>query len=171
MAFGQSTFTDFGGAVSDIFQGQATADALNLKAQGDLSEAQNYDLASTLATQNEQFTVQSTAVKEAQQQRQIYMGMGSTQADVAGSGFQMGGSALDLMRSGAQQGALTQQVTGQQGLITEAGYTEQAQAYTNMSAAARYAASTEQSMADSAESNSYITGGIKAAAGIASLFI
>lgn len=171
MAFGTGTINSIGGAVSDIFQGEATADSLNLKAQGDLSEAQNYDLASALATQNSQFTEQSTAVKETQQQRQIYMGMGSTQADVAGSGFQMGGSALDLMRSGAAQGALTQQVIGQQGLITEAGYNEQAQAYTNMSAAARYAASTEQSMASDAESNSYITAGIKGVSAVASLFV
>jgi hypothetical protein len=81
----------------------------------------------------------------------------------------MSGSALDLLRSGAQQGALTKQVLGQQGLITEAGYTEQATAYTNMEAAAKFAAATEESMANTAEKDSWITGGIKAAAAMFSL--
>lgn len=159
------------GAVSDIFQGQATADSLQLKATGDVAEAGNYDLAAALATQNEQFTEQSTAVKQTQEQRQIYMGMGTTQADVAGAGFNMSGSALDLMRSGAQQGALTKQIIGQQGLITEASYNEQAQAYTNMSAAARAAAQTENDMADKAESNANTSAAIKGAAMIAMLLI
>jgi hypothetical protein len=48
------------------------------------------------------------------------MTLGGQEADVAGAGFSEGGSALDLLRSSASQGALTHAVLGQQGLITEA---------------------------------------------------
>lgn len=171
MAFGNATFTDLAGAVGDILQGQATAKGLRLKAQGDLTEAQNYDLAASLAGENAEFTKQSTAIKETQAQREIYLGLGKTESDVAGAGFQMSGSALDILRMGASQGALTKQVIGQQGLITEAGYQEQQQAYTNMAGAARYAAGEEESMAGDAQRNGWITGGIKGAAALATLFI
>ena len=171
MAFGNATFTDVSGAVSDLFQGQATASQLRLKAAGDISEAQNFDLASGLAKQNEQFTEQSTAIKEVQQQRQNYLQIGTQTADIAGSGMQLSGSGLDILRSSAQQGALTKQVIGAQGLITEAGYNEQAAAYTNMSKAAQFAAEQENEMAGQAVQNSQITAGIKGAAAIATLFV
>jgi hypothetical protein len=170
MAFGSATFSDAGGAVSDIFGGYATAAGLRLKAHGDLAEAGNYDLAATLALQNEEFTKESTAIKGVQTQRQIYQAEGTTQADVAGAGFTNSGSALDIMRSNSQQGALTKQVLERQGQITEAGYTEQAQSYTNMAAAARFAAQSEQDQAGTAERNGWITGGFKAAAAVATLF-
>jgi hypothetical protein len=71
-----TTFSNAGGAVSDLFggigqlqSGDLKAQALQLKAQGDLSEAQQYDLASTLAEQNEQFIKTSTGIQEAQSQR------------------------------------------------------------------------------------------------------
>jgi hypothetical protein len=173
------------GAASDILGGQEKAaglgieaEATRLKAHGDLVEAQNYDLASTLANQNDEFTKVSTAIKQTQMQRQIYLGLGATSADVGGAGFAASGSALDIMRSSAQQGALTKQVLGEQGLITEAGYQEQATAYTNLSGAARYAAGIENDMADKqdalaskTQSDSLISGGVKAAVGIASMFL
>jgi hypothetical protein len=56
---------------------------------------------------------------------------------------------------------------GQQGLITEASYTEQAQSYQNMSKAAKLAANAEDEAATGAD----ITAGIKGAAAIATLFI
>jgi hypothetical protein len=171
MAFGNSTFSDIGGAVSDLFQGKATAAQLRLKSHGDLVEAQDFDLASGLAKQNSAFTEQSTEIKQVQAQRQEYLGIGTETADIAGAGFQQSGSALDLLRSSAQQGALTKQVLGQQGLITEAGYNEQASAYTNMAGAARYAASEEDKMANSAIQNSQISAGIKGAAAVATLFV
>lgn len=170
MAFGVSTFSDLGGAASDLFGGSATAAGLRLKAKGDIVEASNYDLASGLAKQNEQFTEQSTRVKQMMADRQIQQGIGTEKADIAGAGFADSGSALDLLRSSAQQGALQKQLIGQQGLITEAGYNEQATAYTNLASYGRMAASTENSMADTAETAGEITGGLKLAAGIATLF-
>src|SRR5260370_3825100 len=72
MAFGQQTFSDFSGAASDIFSSQLTSESLKIKAQGDLAEARSYDMAAKLALLNEQYTKTETAVKEAQNEREIY---------------------------------------------------------------------------------------------------
>lgn len=161
MALGAATFTDLGGAASDIFSGFGD----QAKAQGDFAEAQEYTLASKLATQNQAFTVQSTAIKEAQQQRELTMTLGGQQADVAGGGFASSGSSLDLLRDSASQGALAHQVLGQQGLITEAGYQEQAQSYTTMATAATAAGNAEEDASVFAD----ITGVIKLGAAVATL--
>lgn len=162
MAFGQGTISGISGAVSDLF----AADAHRAKAQGDRFEAQNYDLASALATQNEKFTETSTAIKQSQLDRENFKMLGGQAADVAGAGFAASGSALDLMRDSASQGALTKAVGAQQGLITEAGYKEQAESFTTMSQAARMAADAEEHAATGA----MITGGLKAVGSIVSLF-
>jgi hypothetical protein len=161
MAFGTGTINSIGGAVNDLF----AADAHRSRAAGDRIQATNYDLASTLATQNEKFTETSTAIKQAQNDRQIYQAVGGQQADVAGAGFASSGSALDLLRDSASQGALTKAVAGQQGLITEAGYTEQAESYTNLAGAARLAAHAE----DEAASGSVIGSILHGVGAVASL--
>ncbi len=91
---------------------------------------------------------------------------GTTQADVAGAGFSMSGSAADIMRDSASQGALTHAVLGQQGLINEAGYKEQAASDNTMATAAVQAGNAEGNAATFAD----VTGGIKMIAGMASLF-
>lgn len=159
--FGNQTFGNISGAVSDLF----ASEGHEAKAQGDRLEASNYDLASDLALKNEKFTETSTAIKQSQLDRQIYQTMGGQRADVAGAGFASSGSALDLMRDSAAQGALTKAVAGEQGLITEAGYEEQAKSYTNMASAARLAANAE----DEAATGSMITGGIKGALAVAQI--
>lgn len=213
MAFGNATFTDAAGAVSDLLGGSEKAAGLRIsasgqrisaqgfdlsalgneqRAQGDEAEATQYGLASTLATQNEAFTEQSVAIQQFQQQRQLTQSLGTTRADVAGSGGTLGGSALDILRDSASQGALTKAVMGQQGLITEAGYKEEAQSYDVMQSAATTAAGFERqegaietsmgvqeqgiadqtdALADKTQTDSYITGGIKAAAAVATLFV
>jgi hypothetical protein len=155
-------FSTLGGAASDLF----TAQGDKAKAQYDFSEGQNYDLAAELAKQNEKFTETSTAIKEAQQSRESTMLLGGQQADVANAGFAESGSSLDLLRDSAAQGALTHAVLGQQGLITEAGYQEQADSYKTMSKAATEAGNAE----NDAAGFSTATGIIKGVAGIASLF-
>jgi hypothetical protein len=162
MAFGAGTINSVGGAVSDLF----AAEGHRYKAKGDLFEAENYDRASALATQNEKFTEQSTAIKQSQLDRENYKMIGGQQADVAGAGFAASGSALDLLRDSASQGALQKAVGAEQGLITEAGYTEQAESYTTMSKAAHMAADAENQAAFGAD----ITAGIKGVAAIASIF-
>jgi hypothetical protein len=162
VAFGTSTVSAFSGAVQDLFN----AGSLKTKAAGNRIEAQEYGLASDLSRQNEQFTKTSTDIKEQQQQRQFEQTVGQQQADVASSGFTESGSALDILRDSASQGALAKETLGQQGLIEEAGYEEQAKSYTLMQSAANMAADADLKAA----SNSYITAGIKGAAAIASLF-
>jgi len=149
------------GAVSDLF----AAEGHRYKAKGDLFEAENYDRASVLATQNEQFTEQSTAIKQSQLDRENYKMLGGQAADVGGAGLASSGSALALMHDSASQGALTKAVGAQQGLITEAGYKEQADSYTTMSKAARMAAEAENFAATGAD----ITGALKGASAIAGI--
>ena len=90
------------------------------------------------------------------------MGLGKTMADVAGAGFAESGSALDILRSSAQQGAITQAVASQQGLINEASYQEQGQSYLQMANAAGEAAKME----GSAMTGDYIAAGISAVASL-----
>jgi hypothetical protein len=162
MAFGAGTINDLGGAASDLFAGFGD----QAKAQGDFAEATEYSEAAALAGQNEKFTETSTAIKEAQQQRELTQMLGGQRADVAGAGFAGSGSSLDLLRDSASRGALTHAVLGQQGLITEAGYTEQQESYNQMSTAATAAGNA----ANQASTFADIIGAIKGVAAAASLF-
>lgn len=171
MAFGNATFANAGGAVADLLGGKATAAGLRLKAHGDRVEGDLYSDAADLAQQNEEFTRQSTAVKLFQQERESYKILGGQQADIAGSGFMDSGTALDLMRDSASQAALSHALIGQQGNIAEEGYQQQAKSFRMMAGSARYAAGVEEEQADTAIRNSYITGGIKAASSLATLFV
>jgi|SRR5579863_143654 len=181
--FTNSTFSNFGGAVSDLFAGfgastnaSLQAQGLRIKAQGDIAEGQEYDLAAGLAAQNKQFTETSTAIQEAQRERETTMQIGGQRADIAGAGFAESGSALDILRESASQGALSKAVLGQQGLISEAGYQEQQQSYNLMAQTARTTATGEQGLANqteqagkTAEIGDFISGAIKGVAGIASI--
>jgi hypothetical protein len=162
MAFGSGTINSIGGAVNDLF----AAEGHEAKAKGLRIEADNYDLASGYALKNEKFVETSTAIKQAQLDREIYKTIGGQAADVAGAGFSASGSAIDIMRESAAQGALTKAVGQQQGLITEEGYKVQAQTYTNMGEAARLAADAE----DNAATGSLWSTGFHAAAAVASFF-
>ena len=161
MALSSSTFSSAGGAVESLFGGFA----LKAKAAGNRMQAQEYDLAAELSLKNEKFTEISTAIKMQQAQRGIETVLGEQKADVAASGFEASGSALDLLRDSASQGALHKETLGQQGLIEEAGYEEQAKSYQLMAQSARMAADAE----DRGAIGSFISGGFKGMAAIASL--
>ncbi len=137
----------FGGGVSDLFS--AAAD--RTKALGDYFEAGNYDLAARYADQEAAFTKESTAIQSMQSERSTYKSMSQTSADVAGAGFAASGSGLDILAESASQGALQRAVIERQGLITEAGYEEQAQSFRNMESAADMAASGEKKAAGGAD--------------------
>ena len=74
------------------------------------------------------------------------------------------------MRDSASQGALTSAVMGQQGLITEAGYKEQADSYALMSGAARMAAAGEFDIANQTDQLAKDTQSAAEVAGIGKLF-
>lgn len=161
MAIGAGTFTALGGAVSDLF----AVGAHRTKAAGNRLQAEQYEVAKGLSLQNKQFAETSTEIKEMQAQRAVYMALGQQQAEVAASGFEASGSALDLLRDSAAQGALQKAVLSQQGLIEEASYEAQAKSYAIMAESARMAADAE----DRAAIGSGISGALKAAASIATL--
>jgi hypothetical protein len=156
-----STFSNAAGAVSDLF----AAEGYRAKAAGDEFERGNYLLAAQYADLNVQYTKWSTAIKQSQEDRELYKSLGQTRADVAGAGFAESGSAIDILRESASQGALARAVTGEQGLITEAGYEEQAASYRNMAQAAQVAIDAEKKAAVGAD----IAAGIKIAGTIAML--
>lgn len=162
MALGASTFTAAGSAVNDLF-GYFGEKA---KAAGARSEASEYDLAAGLARQNSAFTKTSTEIKIEQEQRNIDKTIGTQQAGVSAGGFEQSGSALDILRDSARQGALTKAVLEQQGQITEAGYDEQAKSYDIMSSAATDAAKAY----DFAAIGKLITGGLNLAGAAFSAF-
>lgn len=137
------TFGFAGQAVTDLF----SADAARVKGQGDFAEAKNYDLAAGLADQNAQFTEMATAIKTFQEGRDITRTISGQQADVASAGFGESGSAIDLLRDSASQGALQLAMTKEQGLIQEAGYREQAESYRTMAAAETAAGNEENKLA------------------------
>lgn len=149
------------GAVSDLFGGFGDLD----KAKGAEEEAGMYRSAAQFAQENVGFTQASTAIKEAQQAREVEISQGRTEAAVAGSGFAQSGTGLDLLRESAQNGAQVRQVLGYQGLITEAGYQEQSAALTAQANAADAAAAADKR----AGAGSFISSAIKGAAAIASL--
>lgn len=153
------TFSGLGSGVSDIFSGFGDIS----KMQGAEAEAQQYTEAAQLARQQAQYTQMSTAIQQAQEARTLSSSLGRTQAQVAGAGFAASGSALDILRSSAQQGALQQAATGYQGQIQEAALNEQATAYTQMASAEENAAKSD----NLASIGSFIAGGLQIAGAMA----
>lgn len=198
MAIGKDTFGNLGGAVSDLFGGLGTrkgarlkgegirlgAEGLRIKARGDIVEAENYERAAGLADRNAVYQAASTAIKGHQAQREIYSKIGGQTADIAAAGFGAGGTALDLLRDSAAQGALTRAVLAQQGAIAEEGYREQARSYRTMAETGRSTAGAEFGIADRTDAlarqteeatrrgatGSFIGAALKGAAALGSLF-
>ena len=153
-------FSGAGSAATDIFAGFGDY----TKMAGDYAEAANYNLAASYANQEAAFVKQSTAIQEYQQQREVTLSLGKTAAETAGAGFAASGSSLDILRDSAAQGALQRAVIGEQGLITEAGYKEQAQSYENMANAAMKAAGA----ANQAATGQFVAAGLHGLGSIAS---
>lgn len=148
-AFGDigTSITDFGSAAADL-----------LEAQGATTSAGTYMQAASVSEQNAAVEAQSTAIQEVQAQRKLYSTVGGQQAEVAGAGFGASGTALDLMRSSAEQGALTQQVTQLQGSLNVSAYQQQAAAETGQAQSAETAASAETSAAGYAQASGVVSG-------------
>lgn len=115
--------------------GQAIQDLFG--SHGATAQANSFTSAAQLAEQNADLSKASTRIQTVQQARQIFQAEGTQIADVAGAGFTESGSALDLLRSTAQQGALTQSLTAIQGAINENSYAAQAGAYRGAAAASQ----------------------------------
>ena len=122
---GGMNFNMLGSGINDFFQ-----------AAGAAAEGKEYGYAAQLASQEAEFTKESTAVQNAQASRQVMMTVGAQKAGVSATGFTQSGSALSLLKASAQQAALGHQMITMQGGINEAAYQEQAKAYTTMKEAA-----------------------------------
>lgn len=109
---------DIGGAANDLFG-----------AVGAFGAAKGLKNAANISRQNEDLSRQSTAIKLVMQQRDLYRSIGGTQADLAGAGLAQSGSALDILRSSAQEGAMAHQLLQQQGAMDALGYEQEAQGY------------------------------------------
>lgn len=164
----------------------ASAGADVLQATGDILEGQTYGAAANLATLNAGYTAASTAISTSQADRALFMQIGSERAAAAGSGSSGGGSAADILRNSAQQGALNKAVIQTQGLITQAGYQEQANSYNLMQQASGVAAEaqqvaaggeteaaaeygTEANLFKESETGDFISAAISGAAGVAEI--
>lgn len=120
--------SDLGGAVSSLFN-----------ASGNAAQAKDFQGAATLATQNAQLSAASTRIQETQTARTVAQSLGTTQADVSGAGFTMSGSALDILKSSAEQGSLAKSLVNIQGAMNENSYAAQAGAYSGEAKAAKEA--------------------------------
>jgi hypothetical protein len=121
-------FNLLSGGVSDLFG-----------AAGDAAEASAYANAAKIDQQNAQLAQEGGDISKYQEQRKIYQTLGGTQAEVAGAGFANSGSSQDILRSGAQQGALAKAQIQVQTDINVNSYEEQAQANLGMENAAKAA--------------------------------
>ncbi len=119
-------FSAAGGAVSDLFGGL-----------GQLSAAKGYKKAAKLAGENAIIAQQSADIQRVQTEREVYKALGGIQADVGGAGLVMGGSALDIIRASAQQGALAENLVSMQGAINVKGYQQEAASYSAMAKASK----------------------------------
>ncbi len=169
MALSSSTFSNAGGAVTDLYgafgakqKSELSAEGLELKAKGDLAEATQYDLAG-------QYTRTIGAIQSAQQDRSTTMQIGGQQAAIAGGGFAASGSGLDILADSARQGALAK-------ATIETGTEEKSDSYSLMANTARETAATEEDIANKTRSagtmamfGDFAGAALKGAAAIATL--
>jgi hypothetical protein len=95
--------------------------------QSSKASAAGYAASARSLREAARLTAISTKLKLAQADREIYKVTGGARADIAASGLAASGSALDVIRSNAQQGGLQKAVTGLQGQIEYTGLIGQAE--------------------------------------------
>lgn len=152
---------DFGGAASSLFAGFGQQASM----AGDMAASASYSEAAKYAFENAQYEKISTSLKETGLNRQILMAEGKTSAEVAGAGFTQGGSAGDIMRSGASQGALAKSTLAIQGAINYNSRYAQGVAYDAQASAAASAAAA----AGNASFGSFLGAGMKLGMGLLAL--
>lgn len=109
---------NYAGAAADLFGGAGSIFSGIAGAQSSKAAATEYGYA-------QQFAKEQTTLSETLAGRQIYQTQSAARAGVAGNGFQLSGSAGDILRSNAQQGALTKGAIALQGAAQEQSYLEQ----------------------------------------------
>lgn len=125
-----TAINDVGGAVTDLFG-----------ASGSAAASTAYATAAQIAQANAALTLRSGQIQEEQENIAITKSLGTETSDTAGAGFKNSGSALSLLKSSTQQGALAKQLIQNQTEITAQGYDQQAAAYEGQAKAASTQAS------------------------------
>lgn len=139
------------------------ANAANITAAGDTSEANLYDEASGIAANNAQTELLSGQLQQFQSTRNLMSTLGAQKAGYSAAGFQDTGTTLSVARSSLQQGLLQNQILGENANIAAGGYLESAAA----SAATGAAASTASAAANANAAADTSVAGIDTAAATA----
>ena len=121
-----SMFEGIGSGVEGIFGGIA---------QGKLGKG--YKRAAEITLQNKEIAAQGTRIQQLQASRELYRVMGGQRADIASAGLKASGSALDVIRASAAEGALTKSLIGLQGTIEQQGYQMEYESYMSQAKAAK----------------------------------
>lgn len=128
------------GARAGLTQTQTTAEGMaaaqKLSAQGALAEKQAYITAGDISGENAKVAGIAGDVLQYQQHLDLMRTEGSARAAEGASGVAFSGSALDVMRSSMQQGALGEQLIQMQTALQQGGFLEQQAATGAESAAA-----------------------------------
>lgn len=111
-----------------------------MSAGGLKQDAASLDKAAGMEDVNAKLTDASKGIQHAAAARDIYKVMGGQASDVASAGFAMSGTALDLARDSARQGAITQSLIEVQGNIDTQTHLINAQNLRAQAASARSAA-------------------------------
>lgn len=148
-----------GGAVADLFSSEGS----KISAAGSRRAAAGYRRAGELATENLDYLGQSTNLKLLAADRSIYQTISTAEANIAGNGLKVSGSALDILRDSAAQGELTKNLISLQGNIDANAIKQQIASFGAQ--ADQYDAAAEA--ADNASTGSMISGIIKGAAAVA----
>jgi hypothetical protein len=119
-----SGLSGIGGVAVDI----AAAMGGRVTAAGYRDAANSFGQAQYLAEQNALQSQVAGRLQRAQLARQVYMTTGAQEAITGANGFQIGGSAADIIRNTAQQGALAAQLSSEQTGININSYLAQADA-------------------------------------------
>jgi hypothetical protein len=168
---------DLFGAASSLLGGVSSLIGGNAASAGSKAAAKAYGVAAGYADQNAQLALENEALAQKGTEitklgftRQLYQVMGGARADVAASGLAQSGSAEDVMRSTAQQGALTKSLITLQGDIAAKGYEAESLSYKAQAAsyAGQAQAATAQAGAQKSGGTLGLIGGI--IGGIASIF-
>lgn len=137
------------GLINTAVTSDASATAAGITAAGDLNEANAYGNAQAIAAGNARVALIGGQVEQSMQQVKLGQTLGEQRAQVSGGGFAESGTALNLLKSSTQQGALEQQITGVNSELQAGGFEEQGAA-----AAAEATAATAASSAAAANAAS-----------------
>lgn len=162
VSLGVGAIQSAGGAVADLYAAQGATTS----AAADEAAASEFGSAAALAGQNALIYQSSGQIQQAATKRALYQTQGTASADVGANGLRMSGSAADILKSNASQGAIQLAMQQAQTGINVTGAQEQQTAYEAEQTQATGAAKVAEAAA-SGDTMGSIIGGISTVAEIA----